>query len=286
MDGRHTIQNGQLTVTASAVGAELFSIRDAAGTERLWQGDPAVWAGRAPVLFPVVGGLHGDAYELDGKRYEMGKHGFARGSLFEVEEQSAGAMAFVLRDNDETRAAYPFRFELWVRFALSENRLTVEYEVANGDTRPMPFQLGAHEAYACPGGIEGFAVAFEQPETLHRYELDGNFLSGETTPWLTNADRMPLRDADFERDAIVFLNARSDTVTLVSLADARRVDVSFPDFETLMFWTKPGAPYICIEPWCGSADFADGSAELMKRYRIQVLAPGEAFVRRHVITIR
>ena len=63
-----SIQNEYLCVEISTKGAELQSIRDTAGTERLWQGDPAFWTGRAPVLFPICGGLREDAYYLDGQR--------------------------------------------------------------------------------------------------------------------------------------------------------------------------------------------------------------------------
>ena len=70
-----TIRNEYLTVDISTLGAQMQSIRDADGIERLWQGDPAFWAGRAPILFPMAGGLREDCYYLNGERYEMPKHG-------------------------------------------------------------------------------------------------------------------------------------------------------------------------------------------------------------------
>ncbi|MDY3816081.1 MAG: aldose 1-epimerase family protein, partial [Candidatus Limiplasma sp.] len=73
-----TLRNEALTVTISSLGAEMQSIRDARGRERLWQGDPAVWKGRAPILFPIAGGLKDDGYFLNGKRYDMPKHGYVR----------------------------------------------------------------------------------------------------------------------------------------------------------------------------------------------------------------
>ena len=73
-----TIKSDALTVVISSRGAELQSIRDSQGFERMWQGDPAYWTGRAPILFPVAGGLRDDCYTMDGERYEMPKHGFVR----------------------------------------------------------------------------------------------------------------------------------------------------------------------------------------------------------------
>ena len=51
-----TLKNEELTVKISTLGAEIQSIEDKNGVERLWQGDPAIWKGRAPILFPVAGG--------------------------------------------------------------------------------------------------------------------------------------------------------------------------------------------------------------------------------------
>ena len=66
-----SIQNQYLHVEISTRGAELQSIRDSSGNERLWQGDPAFWTGRAQILFPICGGLREDTYYLDGQRYSM-----------------------------------------------------------------------------------------------------------------------------------------------------------------------------------------------------------------------
>ena len=92
-----TLQNGILEVTISSMGAELQSIRDANGVERLWQGDPAYWANRAPILFPVAGGFREDAYELNGKRYPMGKHGYVRKLDWAVESADPTTATFLMR---------------------------------------------------------------------------------------------------------------------------------------------------------------------------------------------
>lgn len=282
---RVTLQNAQMTVSIDSMGAELKSIRDAAGVERLWSGDPAFWSSQAPIMFPIVGGLHDDAFDWNGKRYGMTKHGFVRSSEFTLASQTTEKAVFALREQANTLAQYPFAFEFRVIFALQGARLSVTYEVENRSSEEMPFQVGAHEAYACPEGIEAYEVVFDQPETLSRYELTGNFLNYQTTPWVENANAMPLHKADFERDAIVFLDVKSTRVALRTKAHPRTVGVDFEGFDTLMFWTKPGAPYICIEPWCGAPDFIDGVHALEKRHRIRMVAPGAVFACEHGITL-
>ena len=72
-----TLSNGILTVQVSELGAELQSIKKN-GHEYLWQGDPAFWGRRSPVLFPIVGSVWEKKYRVNGTEYEMGQHGFAR----------------------------------------------------------------------------------------------------------------------------------------------------------------------------------------------------------------
>lgn len=63
-----TISNSRLSVSVSDYGAELQSVK-LDGVERLWQGDPVVWDGRAPVLFPFVGRIKNGEYTYNGVTY-------------------------------------------------------------------------------------------------------------------------------------------------------------------------------------------------------------------------
>ena len=73
------ISNGYLVFGVESLGAELTSLRTVDGHEYLWQGSSESWMGRSPVLFPVIGGLPGGRYVLDGREYGMASHGFACG---------------------------------------------------------------------------------------------------------------------------------------------------------------------------------------------------------------
>ena len=78
------IKNEQLTVEISSLGAELQSIKDAQGNEYLWDGDEQYWNRHSPILFPIVCGLWKDTYRIDGKEYQLGRHGFARDTEFQL----------------------------------------------------------------------------------------------------------------------------------------------------------------------------------------------------------
>ncbi len=77
-------------------GAQLSSLQDHAARDLLWNGDPAVWAGRAPLLFPIVGVLAGGSYRLGSQSYALSRHGFARGRDFSVESADASSAIFKL----------------------------------------------------------------------------------------------------------------------------------------------------------------------------------------------
>src|ERR1700754_456059 len=120
-----------LTASINPLGAELSTLRDEAGRDLLWNGDPAFWAGRAPILFPIVGTLNGGAYRVGGETYALPRHGFVRRSRFAVIEARADRAVFRRAANDETRAVYPFEFNLDLTFAITGRRLDVTAELVN-----------------------------------------------------------------------------------------------------------------------------------------------------------
>ena len=64
-----TLKSDKLTVQISEKGAEIQSVTSNNGTEFMWCGDENVWAGRAPILFPICGGLKEDKFIYEGKEY-------------------------------------------------------------------------------------------------------------------------------------------------------------------------------------------------------------------------
>ncbi len=275
-----TIKNDALTVVISSRGAELQSVREADGTERLWQGDPAFWSGRAPIMFPVCGGLKEDAYYLDGKRYEMSKHGFARLAEWTIEKTEADCAVFLLT---EQRPGFPFRYEFRAAYRLEGASLLISYEVRNCDDRAFWFSVGSHEAWATPGGLEKYTVVFEQPERLAVSQLEGSLILREPVVMAENAAELPLKTEYFAVDALVFPELKSRSVTLKSSVSNKKIRVDYAGMDVLMLWTKPGADYICIEPWCNAPDYVDADMLIEHKPGMICLRPGEAEERTHRI---
>src|SRR3954464_16065199 len=111
MTGPIAISSGLLGAEIDPQGAQLFSLRDSGGRDLQWNGDPAIWKGRAPILFPIVGALAGNRYRLDGKEYSLPRHGFARDRLFSVVEAEPARVLLRLDWDQESFWLYPFRFQ-------------------------------------------------------------------------------------------------------------------------------------------------------------------------------
>src|ERR1700719_78376 len=133
--GGVALRSSELTAEIDAHGAQLSTLRDRDARDLLWNGDPAVWSGRAPLLFPIVGALVNGSYRCGSKTYRLPRHGFARDRIFSIEEAASSTALFRLIPDEASLLVYPFHFELTVRFALVGPTLSLTASIRNtGDT--------------------------------------------------------------------------------------------------------------------------------------------------------
>ena len=271
---------GALRAKAVTHGAELVSLRDGDGVEYIWGGDPAVWPGRNPVLFPIVGGLKDGRVCFHGAAYEMNRHGFARDNEFTVETRTEDSITLVLRDSPSTRARYPFPFVLKIRHTLTPGGFTTAFTVENPGETPLPFCIGGHTAFRCPllpgEGFEDYELAFDRPEDTPALLLSpkGTLLPGGED-LLRGRAVLPLDYAPFARlDTLIFGHPRSTGVSLRHRATGKGVRLDFSGFPMVAFWTKPGAPFLCLEPWHGCAAREDEDGEFIHKPHCLVLPSG------------
>jgi galactose mutarotase-like enzyme len=284
------LSSADLSVEIDPLGAQLSVLRDRAGRDLLWHGDANVWAGRAPILFPIVGSLAGGSYLLGPKRYALSRHGFARGKLFETLSATSSDAVFRLRANDDTLAVYPFRFELEVAFALAGPTLSVTASVRNAGDEEMPASLGFHPGFRWPlpygQARSSHFIRFEadEPAPVRRIDSDG-LLSPETHATPIERQRLMLTDELFSNDVLILDRIESRAVSY-GAQDGPRIEIGFPDARYLGLWTKPGAPFICIEPWQGVTDSAGFSGDIRQKPGIFTVAPGATRSLNMVITLR
>jgi len=285
------IENDHLKVAISAKGAQLSSLYNKhAHIEHMWQADQSIWPWHAPNLFPIVGGLVNNELHVDGQTYNLPRHGFARQSEFEVLETSANHAVFQLAANQETSAVYPYQFAFQVLYDLIDNALRVTYKVINLDDKAIYFSVGGHPAFSVPFGSDGnyedYYLEFEAAENLETHLLTAEgYLSGETRPVKLNGKNLFLTRHLFDADALVFQNIQSKIVTIKSIKHRHSLSLEFPHYKHLGIWAKPGANFVCIEPWLGYADAAGSSTDLSQKPAIQKLEKGHVFEAPYYISI-
>jgi galactose mutarotase-like enzyme len=284
-----SLSSGDLTAQIDPAGAQLSVLRNRAERDLLWNGDPSIWAGRAPILFPIVGALAGGSYRLGSKSYHLSRHGFARGRVFEIVDSSAGSAVFRLVADEASLQLYPFRFALDVCFALEGPTLSITTLVRNlGDT-DMPASFGYHPAFAWPlpfgQARSSHFIEFtnDEPSPLRRLDTNG-LLTPErhATPIVHKC--LALTDALFQDDAVIFDDVRSRSVTY-GAHEGPRIRLSFPDAPYLGLWTKPQANFICIEPWHGVADPQGYSGDFSAKPGVFTVLPGASMTIKMAITV-
>ena len=278
------LKNERITAKICERGAELKSLcRD--GVEYIWEGKSEIWGFSAPIMFPICGGLKDDRFTHGGKTYTMQKHGYARFADFEVESATDTCAVLLHRSDEETKKVFPFDYEFRVRYSLEGDSLRVDYLVRNTGEETMYFNVGSHEGFYTPEGIEDYDVIFPERETLDAYVLYGNLVSNQRLPIIKDTCTLPLYDKYFTVDALVFKDLVSRSAMLRNRKTGRTVRIDFPNAKYFVIWHKPNAPYICLEPWDGVQDTVDADGDLTHKEGITAIAPHADFHYVHTITV-
>lgn len=286
---RYTIASDYLQAAIRPQGAELCQLRTALGQELVWEGDPAVWGRQAPNLFPVVGGLKDNQLLHRGQTYTMPKHGFARDKAWTLTRLSAHACALRLQDDAETRAQYPFPFSLTLSARIDGPALRVQYDLHNPGDEVLLASLGAHPAFRWPllPGLpkEAHWLEFEKPEGDSLPALDTfGLLTPHPRPSPLEGRHLPLKDELFARDALLFRPVQSRTLRY-SAPGAPTLELTWDGFPQLALWSKPGAQFLCIEPWRGYPSPSDFQGEFKDKPGIFQVSPGATITASYTIRI-
>ncbi len=262
MPNTYSIKNEFLEVKIKRKGAEICSVVDSNGFEFIWQAEP-VWERHAPILFPVVGSLLDHEFKYNGTTYPLRHHGFARDLDFNLLHQSEHSACFVLQHNEETLNEYPFQFTFLVTYTLKENSLEQRFRVINHNETSMPVSFGGHPAFNT-NPVDEFYVQFEQDEEIPTNRLSGPYIN-EVEEKIIEGNRLNLTKSIFNQDALIFDGLKSQYVSLRHKTSNFQVEVTLQGFPYLGIWAKPGAPFVCIEPWQGLADLTSHNKQINQK---------------------
>lgn len=274
------------TAAISLQGAELVSWRSE-GTDLIWTPDPEVWSQTAPVLFPIVGWTRNGRVRVDGEVFPLGLHGFAWQKRFELERRCENGVVLVLEEDDETFALYPFAFRLEAQFHIRPGELEVVLTAINRDRRPLPYAVGLHPAICWPlaGSTATHRILFEEEE---RDEVPiiapGGLFSSGVRKLPLDGTSLELTPALMNNEALCFLNAASRRFVYDSGAGVA-LAVELENFPHLAFWSRPPAPFLCLEAWTGHGDPEDFCGDLYEKPSMRVLAPGDGASHRAIFRL-
>lgn len=272
-----TLSNTKISASINTIGAELIQL-EKDNKNYIWTVDEAFWNKTSPILFPIVGRLKNDSYTFRNKSYALPRHGFARNFDFKIENQTENSALFSLESNAETLQQFPFEFELKMEYRLTENGLEITYLVSNKSNEVMPFSIGAHPAFAIDNAFDNYNLVFNQSEKMISHQLENEQFDGSVREIEAKNGKINLDYSLFEKDALVFRELESNEITLQHNNEFI-LKMSFEGFPYLGIWTKPNAPFLCIEPWCGLADNANHNGNIEEKEGINLLQPQEVFSR-------
>ena len=279
----------------SKFGGELVSFK-LNGIEKMHQGKDCVdengkvyWKRHSPVLFPIVGKLKKNQTIINGKTYEIMQHGFARDMEFEPITKLDNFHSYVLKSNKSTLARYPFEFELYTTYRLDENKLTTIYKVINVGNSNMPFGIGGHPAFKIDAdelNNGNYYLEFEEPEEkIHfLYLIDWLIGTKKTKNIMADKTKILLNKNSFNNDALIMKGITSKRISLKRKdTDKKLLTLDFTGFPYLAIWSKPNAPFLCIEPWKNTADTVKTSGIFAEKTDIIILKPNESYECKYTI---
>ena len=279
----YELENDVLKITAQEHGGELKSVTSKkTATEYLWNSDPTWWKYSAPVLFPIVGSVKNGEYRVDGKTYKLPQHGFGRVSDYKLVSKTDDTITFALDYNDETLKVYPYKFRLEISYVLKDNSVATNWTVKNVDSQRIYFSIGAHPALRCPiepnEQFDDCYLKFNKAEKSARLLLTKEGLTHDRIPTLDGTE-LDLNYEIFKGDALIFDDLKSTEISICSRKSSKSITLATEGFPFWGIWTpdKGGAPFVCIEPWQGHADFVDFDGELKDKDGIRSLEPGESY---------
>ena len=279
----------QSQMITSRLGGELLSYK-LDGVEKIHQGQECIdaygkvyWKRHFPVLFPIVGKLKQNRTIINGRTYEMSQHGLARDMEFEPITKLDNFHSYVLRSNPSTMVKYPFEFSLYITYRTDGNKLTTIYKVVNDGDNNMPFGIGGHPAFKIDMEDllnEEYYLEFDQDEDkIHfLYLVDGLVGTEYAKNIMIDKRRIKITKDTFNNDAVIMKGITSNKISLKRRRGNKTLlTMDFEGFPYLGVWSKPGAPFLCIEPWYSTADAVKSTGVFAQKSDILVLAPKKEF---------
>ena len=213
--------------------------------------------GGIPILFPFAGKCfqngESDKWNPSAEStVKMPMHGFAKDADFAVRSIDHAGFEAELIQTEQEKESYPFDYTLIVIFHFLELSLQISLILENEGRRPIPWSAGLHPYFQIPWrkdlSLSDHSLLIPA-KNAYQYQNNGNLLK-----------KAPAKEFSYRLDAPDLINSIFNQVTEpsteISLVNGEeRIRISEVGGATngsrlsFVTWTKPDAPYYCVEPW-------------------------------------
>ena len=187
------------------------------------------------------------------------------------------SVRFVARDERRDARDLSVRLRARRRIPAAAGRAGDRARGRRTPARPMPYACGLHPGFrlavrrARPRG-RARAVRRGGKRRGSRHRARRAVLGRDAAGPLRRRD-LPLDDALFAREALCFLDAASRSLRFEQ-ADGSAMEMTLEDFPHIALWSRPGAPFLCLEAWTGYGDPVGFAGDLFEKPSMRVLNPG------------
>ena len=263
------LNNGILSLELTNKGGEMASLtyKD---KDVLYKGDGQYWSGKNPTLFPFISSPDKKEYTLDGITYPCRNHGLIRYSTLDTVIDDGNTVKMSLKANEETLKEYPFNFEYSISYRLDNNKVLINYEIKNNDTKVMPFTFGLHPGFIVRN-FEEMSLVFPDDEVGQLFNQKDRTSKQIKLGTYTNF----LNDLN-ELQTVILSGLKSKNVILKMKEYSVSIDIS--KYKYLALWTADSnSNFMCIEPWLSINNIKPSNNPFDPSFELEYLNPNETF---------
>jgi galactose mutarotase-like enzyme len=213
-----------------------------------------------PVLFPSVGlttGTRANHWDREGQALLMGTHGWVRDLYWHVVDGDARSITAVVTPTMNARIAFPFDFEMKLRYSLAGAALTLDTTITNTGGVPFPYALGFHPYLRAPLGAAAGGPPGDRGRCIVKAPAGLRLKSADLWRTITRgreeARTLPANAEELAGSVVLAeTGATALEVEDPSSGLAARVSVagSEQSYPVWVIWSAaPDAAYVCLEPW-------------------------------------
>jgi len=220
-----------------------------------------------PLLFPFPNRIRDGKYAWNGTSYEMPEdavpsnrtnaiHGFCLDRPWRVTHQTAHRVTAEFQlsvDAPGRREFWPADFLIRGTYTLYATALSLDLQIENVDTVPLPWGFGTHAYFKVPLSAEGSPpdCLLVAPVDAH-WKLEECLPTGEVLSLNEPYSELPdgLRIGTASLDDVFRLEPGARSCSIVDERAGYQMRQSFsPDFTQLVIYTPPGRNAVCMEPY-------------------------------------